>query len=135
MEVSLAEERIVFDWTFHRQPFVLVSADLDEVDQRQSLTVAVTINQQLMSRIRNDRSGDGARCRPDRIAQGSARQVFADALKGKKEECLVLANGPTNRAAKLLAAKICEWFAIGGVRRQRFKTLKEKQTTVQIVGA
>ena len=112
IEVCLAQECIVSDWMLYGQSFVLVPAGLDEVDQRQSLAIAVTVDQNLMSRIRNDRSRHRTGRRPDRIAQVSARQVLANALQGKKEECFVLADGATNRAAKLLAAKILEGFAI-----------------------
>src|SRR5437016_4846147 len=114
----------------YRQSFFLITRIPDEIDQRQSLAIGAGIDLCFVG-------GNGWRSNcarsADRIAEVCARQVLTNAFEGTEEECLVLAQRSTDRAAKLLAAKILQRFSIGGVCRERFQTLEVKQTSVDFI--
>src|SRR2546422_120687 len=84
---------VTFDW----KTLILIPASLHEVDQSQPLTVEVTVYQSLLGWVRNDRSGNGTRGWPNRIAQVSACQSLANTFKSKEEKGLVLADGSAHR--------------------------------------
>src|SRR4029077_8954095 len=107
---------------------------LNKVDQRHTLTIRAGINQGFMGWVCNHRSGDAAGC-ADRLAQVCARQLLANPFKRKEEKRFVLLDRSANRAAKLLATKILQRFTIRRVCRERFETLKVKQTAMHLVGA
>ena len=72
---------------------------------------------------------------PIGCAQVCARQVLENLLEGDEKKTLVFFDRAAEIAAELLAVKILERFAVGGIRRQPFESLEVKQAAVNVIGA
>src|SRR2546423_8796919 len=89
--VELTQKRAVIDRTLDRQAFILIQARLVEIDQRQSLTSRIDVNERFV--CQNCRGCNRTGNRPDLFAQIGARQVLQNLLEGEEEEGLVFLDG------------------------------------------
>jgi len=72
--------------------------------------------------------------RTDRDRSGWRASGSLECLRTPGRRRLCLCEWTANRAAKLLAAKILEGFAVGCMRRQSLQSLKEEETTMHCIG-
>src|SRR6266851_5770948 len=114
------------------QALIRISGRLDEIDERDSLTISAAVNQSLVRDY--GRRGDRT-WRADRFTKIGATQFFANAFEGKEKERSILTDGAADGAAKLLPIEIFERLSVRGVRAQRFQSLKIKEAAVDVVGS
>src|SRR5262249_17576517 len=108
--VVLTEDGGVVNLVFHRQAFVLIAGALKEVEQSDALAFGISSNQSVTT------SDHWSTCA---CAQWSAQirpiEVFQNLLNGAEEEHLLLNDWTTDRSTKLLAVKVLQRLAVGGI--------------------
>ena len=116
----------------NRKSVVLSPGTLDEIDERQTLTVGISIDQGFVggNRWRLRGTGSSSNLRTEVIAS----QGFPNSLKGKEKEGLIFLDWTPDGPAKLLAMKIGERFTIRGVGSQPFEPLKIEEAAMNVVG-
>ena len=97
------------------------------------MAVCVAVDERLV-RLNRGRLHGARRC-ADLRAQVCARQVLENLLEGDEVERAVTSDGAAHVAAELLAPKIFQRHAVGGVRRQGFESLEVEQVAVHFVAA
>ena len=116
-----------------RQAFLLAEPRREEVQQRESLAVAVAVDQRLVGAER--RRLDRARGIPELTAQVRTLEVPRDPFEGEKEERLVLLDRTADRPAELLAVEVVQRGAVGEIAGQRLEPLEVKERAVRLVRA
>ena len=109
---------------------VLAYSSLQKIQERNSLAFSAGVYHGVIDS--HDRGRHGT-CRSERRAQIGARQLCDNLFKCTKNEHFVFYNGSTHRSAKLVAAKILEWFAIRSCRCKRFGAEVFKTAPVDII--
>src|ERR1700704_3713357 len=109
---------------------VLPPAVLQEVQERHSLAFRTAIDHRIIDTDYGTRYGA---CCSERRAQIGARQLCDNLFKCSEKEYLVLNDRSANGSAKLVAAKILEWFSVRSCRSKRFRAEIFEAASVDLI--